>query len=305
MPPPRTSTSAVLSCTPKRLFLVVPCLFAVILLTEVLMLPNLIGVAALPVPTTADNSAPDEGAQVAVAAPPASLRPVTGAPPNISVIMPCYGHVQFLEEALNSVIKQQYPPAEILVVDDGSPEECGKFASDMLDGSLASARRRSIRQLQTWWGWGDGDMVRFRDEVLVTPNRGVAHARNSGIRRARGDWIMCLDADDTVSPNYFMEAMAHVAQQPATNLVYADQQFFGESRWQWHVPDVQRVDMALVNGPLPLMTLFRRALWQATPHGFDEALPKGHEDWAFWLQLTRLALKPHKLEGFLTQVIAF
>jgi hypothetical protein len=47
------------------------------------------------------------------------------------------------------------------------------------------------------------------------------------------------------------------------------------------------------------------ALWQATPHGFDEALPKGHEDWAFWLQLTRLALKPHKLEGFLTQVIAF
>jgi len=217
MPPPRTSTSAVLSCTPKRLFLVVLCLFAVILLTEVLMLPNLIGVAALPVPTTADNSAPDEGAQVAVAAPPASLRPVTGAPPNISVIMPCYGHVHFLEEALNSVIKQQYPPAEILVVDDGSPEECGKFASDMLDGSLASARRRSIRQLQTWWGWGDGDMVRFRDEVLVTPNRGVAHARNSGIRRARGDWIMCLDADDTVSPNYIMEAMAHVAQQPATN----------------------------------------------------------------------------------------
>ena len=63
--------------------------------------------------------------------------------------------------------------------------------------------------------------------------------------------------------------------------------------------------MALVNGPLPLMTLFRRALWQATPHGFDEALPKGHEDWAFWLQLTRLALRPHKLEGFLTQVSAF
>ena len=148
MPPPRTSTSAVLSCTPKRLFLVVLCLFAVILLTEVLMLPNLIGVAALPVPTTADNSAPDEGAQVAVAAPPASLRPVTGAPPNISVIMPCYGHVHFLEEALNSVIKQQYPPAEILVVDDGSPEECGKFASDMLDGSLASARRRQFCERQ-------------------------------------------------------------------------------------------------------------------------------------------------------------
>ncbi|EOD05752.1 hypothetical protein EMIHUDRAFT_219808 [Emiliania huxleyi CCMP1516] len=74
---------------------------------------------------------------------------------------------------------------------------------------------------------------------------------------------------------------------------YANQQFFDGSRWQWTVPPL-RADNALVNGPLPLMTLWRKErgldaesdLWLATPHGFDEALPKGHEDWAFWLQLT-------------------
>jgi len=157
-----------------------------------------------------------------------------------------------------------------------------------------------VLTLVGWWGWSSADLARFEDEVVVTPNRGVAHARNAGIRRARGDWIMCLDGDDTVSDSYLMRAMEQVALVPRTNLVYANQQFFDGSRWQWTVPPL-RADNALVNGPLPLMTLWRKDLWLATPHGFDEALPKGHEDWAFWLQLTRLPLLPHKLDDFLTQ----
>ncbi|KAL3897242.1 MAG: hypothetical protein SGPRY_013093, partial [Prymnesium sp.] len=51
--------------------------------------------------------------------------------------------------------------------------------------------------------------------------------------------------------------------------------FFGESTWQWHVPEL-RVDDAIVRGPLPLMSLFTKELWLATPYGFDEALPKAH-----------------------------
>ena len=222
------------------------------------------------------------------------------SPPNISVIMPCFGQVAYLEEGLRSVLLQQYPAAEIIVVDDGSEDHCGQAASRLLDGSLAPLRREGVRKLQAWWGWGAADLKRFRDEVVLTPNRGVAHARNTGIRRARGDWICCIDADDTISDTYFLSAMARVAAVPPTNLVYANQQFFGESRWQWHVPDL-RADMALVNGPLPLMTLFRRALWEATPHGFDEALPRGHEDWALWLQFMRLALHPFKIDAFVVQ----
>ena len=91
---------------------------------------------------------------------------------------------------------------------------------------------------------------------------------------------MLIPSDDTVADTYFLNAMAQVAQDPQTNLVYSNQQFFGESKWQWHVPEL-RPDLALVNGPLPLMTLWRKALWHATPHGFDEALPRGHEDWAY------------------------
>lgn len=46
---------------------------------------------------------------------------------NISVIMPCFGHAAFLEEALASVVHQQYPPAEIIVVDDSSTDHCGEL----------------------------------------------------------------------------------------------------------------------------------------------------------------------------------
>ena len=103
-----------------------------------------------------------------------------------------------------------------------------------------------------------------------------------------------------VSPEYFLKAMELVAKAGGVNLVYANQQFFYESKWQWNVPEL-RVDDAIVHGPLPLMTLWKRRLWEATPHGFDEALPKGHEDWAFWLQLTRLPLQSRKIPEFLTQ----
>lgn len=220
--------------------------------------------------------------------------------PNISVVMPCYGHIAFQEEAIASVVHQEYPPAEILVVDDGSEDHCGEQAQRILTATLAAPRRRQVELLMKWWGFGPGELSHFRDEVIVTPNRGVAHARNTGIRRARGDWVVCLDADDMISAEYFLRGMEHVAARPGTNLIYANQQFFYESRWQWNVPEL-RVDDAIVRGPLPVMTLWRRDLWEATPHGFDEALPKGHEDWAFWLQLTRLPLQPHKIDAFLTQ----
>ena len=285
--------------------------FCAMLSFEVFMLPGLSSTSLLPAADAAAPAASGQALKTAVAAlavfgvngvdadgaggPPRSL-----APPNITVIMPCFGQVAYLEEGLRSILSQQYPAAEIIVVDDGSEDRCGEAAKRLLDGPLAALRRQNIRTLQSWWGWGDADLSRFRDEIVRTPNRGVAHARNTGIRRARGDWICCMDADDTVSATYFLQAMSHVAKEPGTNLVYANQQFFGESKWQWHVPEL-RADFALVNGPLPLMTLWRKALWHATPHGFDEALPRGHEDWAFWLQLMRLSLHPHHIEDFQVQ----
>ena len=82
---------------------------------------------------------------------------------------------------------------------------------------------------------------------------------------------------------------------PRTNLVYANQQFFDGSRWQWTVPPL-RADNALVNGPLPLMTLWRKErgldaesvsrLWR----GCESILPRPSASHA--LGCTRPEVKP-------------
>ena len=97
------------------------------------------------------------------------------------------------------------------------------------------------------------------------------------------------------APHYILHTTAYALHTTH----YILWQFFGSSRWQWNTPEL-KVDSAIVNGPLPVMTLFRKRLWEATPFGFDEVLPKGHEDWAFWLQLTRLPLQSRRIDEFLT-----
>lgn len=93
--------------------------------------------------------------------------------PSISVVIPVYNGAALIGKAIRSVLAQTMLPDEIIVVNDGSTDDT----------------------LET--------LVAFRDSVTVisTDNRGVASARNSGIRAAAGDWIAFLDADDVWHPD--------------------------------------------------------------------------------------------------------
>ena len=90
--------------------------------------------------------------------------------PLVSVVIPVYNVEQYIEEALSSVLAQSYPNLEIIVVDDGSPDQ-----------SIAL-----IRQV-----FSD---VRIR--IIEQKNRGLAGARNTGIRHANGEYLAFLDSDD-------------------------------------------------------------------------------------------------------------
>jgi glycosyltransferase involved in cell wall biosynthesis len=91
---------------------------------------------------------------------------------NVSVIVPTYNCAPFIERTLDSVLRQQAPPLEIVVIDDGSTD-------------------------------GTGEMLRpFLPRISLhrQANQGVAVARNTGMDLARGDWLMFLDADDMLDP---------------------------------------------------------------------------------------------------------
>jgi glycosyltransferase involved in cell wall biosynthesis len=89
----------------------------------------------------------------------------------VSVVIPCFGQSHYLSEAIESVLGQTYPHLEVLVVDDSSPDNASEVAG----------RYPGVR-------------------CLRCENRGMAGARNFGIRNTGGDFLVFLDADDRLMP---------------------------------------------------------------------------------------------------------
>lgn len=105
----------------------------------------------------------------------------SGHAPTVSVVIPTYNRALLLPKAIDSVLDQTFGDVEVLVVDDGST-----------DGTEAVVR-------------GYGDRVRY----IGTENGGVAHARNVGMRHARGRLFAFLDSDDLYYP-YSLELLVRL-----------------------------------------------------------------------------------------------
>lgn len=91
----------------------------------------------------------------------------------ISVIIPIYKVERYLRRCIDSVISQTYKNLEIILVDDGSPDGCGKICDE-----VAKKDRRII--------------------VIHKKNGGLSDARNAGLRKAKGDYFIFIDADDYI-----------------------------------------------------------------------------------------------------------
>ena len=121
-------------------------------------------------------------------------RPVdTPAEPRVSVVLPTYNRGWILEQAVESVLGQDYANFELIVVDDGS--------TDNTNGLLS----------------------RFGDRITVIrqANRGVSAARNAGIRASNGELITLLDSDDTWLPG---KVTAQVAFSQTTPMRWSARQ---------------------------------------------------------------------------------
>ena len=98
----------------------------------------------------------------------------------ISIIVPIYKIERYLRQCIDSILTQTFTDFELLLIDDGSPDECPAICDEY---AKKDARIR----------------------VFHKPNGGLTSARNCGLDNAKGEWIMHIDGDDWVAPTYIEE----------------------------------------------------------------------------------------------------
>lgn len=199
-----------------------------------------------------------------------------GTLPFISVVVPCHSQGRFLADALNSVLMQTFRNWELVIVDDGSSDNCH---------DVANAYKARFTGL--------------RIRSYTKPNGGLSSARNFGIERSVGPWICALDADDYLDREYLMKVARIIMSDPGVDMIYANQQFFFESYWKWYTPQYSRNE-TLYSGQFPVNTVYRREDWNAVG-GYTEILPWGNEDHNLWISLTGLRpnFRVHRIPEFL------
>ena len=193
--------------------------------------------------------------------------------PLVSVIIPCFNYGSFILDAVDSILAQTLKNVEIIVVEGGSTD---------------------VATVETVRG-----ILRPRTTILFREGRHlVGDNRNYGIARAKGRYICCLDADDTLDPTYLEKAVFHL-ETYGYDIVSTAINFVGARKGQLDIlefPDLK--DMVSGNHVLTC-AVFRKQLWDLSDGFIDVGIGKDHvaEDWDFWLKLAAKGARIRNISG--------
>jgi glycosyltransferase involved in cell wall biosynthesis len=172
----------------------------------------------------------------------------------ISIIIPAYKAEKYIEETIRSVIQQTIMDWELIVVDDGSPDNLGEVVKKL---QLEDSRIQYVRQ----------------------KNAGVSTARNYGYNLSKGDYIAFLDADDVWLPNNLSLKLEKFAIDKTLGLVHSDTEVIDS--FSKRIGEIKQgkegyilEDLLLWNGtciPAPSSILVKREVLEKVG-GFDKEL---------------------------------
>ena len=188
--------------------------------------------------------------------------------PQISIIIPCYNQGEYLFECIDSLQKQTFQDFEIIIVNDGSSDPSTlNFLKEIKQNSP----------------------LKNKLNILNQENKGLPGARNTGIKKSAGTWILPLDADDKLAPN-FLESTLQEAKTQNLDFVATHIQHFGlkNSIYKTHLWK----NAQYLNNFLPYCALFSKEIFENEK--YDPQFNQGFEDWELW---NRILKSPKKFKG--------
>jgi glycosyltransferase involved in cell wall biosynthesis len=185
--------------------------------------------------------------------------------PLVSVVIPCYNQGRYVLDALESVLQQTFSRVEAIIVNDGS--------DDLETIEVLAGIREAI--------------------VVNQPNLKLPSARNTGIARARGKWICCLDSDDRLAPTY-LEKCLFLLETEGLDICGSLQRNFGDSTSDLN-PGLFSLEHLLRENCMIVAGVFRKELWKRAG-GYDPEMVSGYEDWEFWIRLAKAGARAALIE---------
>ncbi len=181
--------------------------------------------------------------------------------PKVSIIIPCFNLGEYLDDAINSVKAQTFNEWELIIVDDGSTDH---------------KTRSTLKRIKK-------DYPNFG--IFSKRNSGLPDTRNFGIERATGEYIVCLDADDMLAPEYLGKTVAALEADKQGNIGFVTTwlQEFGARNNLWKTSDYNLPEL-LLNNVVHAGSIFRKDVWEKVG-GYRKNMKRGYEDWDFWLTI--------------------
>jgi glycosyltransferase involved in cell wall biosynthesis len=183
-----------------------------------------------------------------------------------AIVIPCHNHARFLDDAIRSVIAQTRSPVEVIVVDDGSTDDTGRIARSYTD-------IRYVRQSQ----------------------RGLAGARNRGLREVSAEYVVFLDADDRLLPSALEIGIGLLNERRDLALVAGRCTLIGPDGSRLYTPAQEAVEdqhyARLLSGNVvwcPASVMYRRSVLSSV-WGFDPQVDAA-ADYDMYLRLARTAV---------------
>lgn len=177
--------------------------------------------------------------------------------PLVSIVVPYFNRADTIDETIESILWQTFTNFELIIVDDGSTDQESVVKLDRIATDYPSIT------------------------IIKQKNQGVAAARNTGLEKARGKYLVCLDSDDVIDPTYIEKCLIVLELNQDIGLATSYRKHFGVVNEEFRVAEYEPIEL-FTNNMVTTAAMFRREGWEVSG-GYKSNI--GYEDWEFWLTL--------------------